>query len=305
MTESISGIPAPESLPQGQVVAFNPSLVGRVGEDVSSLYHEAFDTQEGRIKRVAAGIGAAAMQTADRVRGLAFVLPPVFHRVLRYSAEHGFNGLEQATLSGVAVAGAFNVWSNVVGKTFDVGMEQFPKTTELVARNHPVMVEVIDKAIGGFPSKEELRAKQLEKPTEGYDVSPYETASSLPGAALVAQKRAPKVALLYGSTAYVGVSRLRGFSQKSTNRIRRAVSNNGSLFFGELAAGVSALITNSKPEVAQRVESVLENKLVWSVAALGLTGLTALSTKLARNKEAKLMKSTPSQDGQSIMQTDY
>jgi hypothetical protein len=234
------------------------------------------------MRKLGATVLAGAAQGVDRLRGLAWIMPPAFDEVLTYSAEHGFNGYEQAGASAAVMGGIFGAWSWVVGRSLQTAINELPETTQKVTENHPAMVAAITRAVGGFPKQDDLEQQSSQQLDTGYEVGPYDAKRSLLGKVALGVKRGFNSALVYGSTAYVGVSKSLGYSDESTSRFRRAASTEGSLAFAGLATGVSALITHDSFGLAEDIKDTLAYRPIWFGVAATAVGASALLNWRAR-----------------------
>lgn len=271
------------------------SVTSRIGDDLSTFWHE--QTEKGhRAERLGALVLGGMTQLADRGRAMVFVLPTVFERIGRWSIEHGWNGYTTATASALAVGGTFAAWGWLVGKAFDYSLKKYPKTTERFIENHPVTIGVLNRAVGGFPTRRELREKQAVMPAEGYDVSPYDTADSLLGKMSLAVRRGLKGGFLYGTTAHVGVARANQHSDESNQARRRVVTAESSVMLGAVAALVSTLVTHNALGLAQDIKEVLTDATILRNVSIGSIVLAAISNKASRmnikRKAKKLLAET-------------
>jgi len=213
---------------------------------------------------------------------MVFVLPTAFDETLEYAAEHGFNGYQTAGAAGLVVGGLFGAWGYVVGKAFHKAVDAFPATTQKVVENHPIMVGVVSDAIDGFPSKEELVAKQPVKPEEGYDVGPYDSRKSFLGKAALAVTRGLKTAFLFGPTIHVGVAEVSEHSDKSVEKRRRVVTREAAGAVGAVAVGISAMVTHDFLGAAEQVRDAITDKQNLLGASAFFIGFAALSNWLSR-----------------------
>lgn len=254
-------------------------LFSRLGEDVSALGHEMAEEGE-RKKRLGAFLLGVGTQGADRLRGLVVILPATFDRTLEYAGEHGFNGVETAATSGFAVGVVMGAWAYMVGKAFHVSLNEYPKTTETVVKNHPVMMDVLKGAVGGFVKEETENTGQSV--TKEKTMAPYEARKSKLGKAMLAVSRGYKAALLYGTTAYVGLAKTSGYSDESTTRLRNTVSAEAAVAMGSIGVGVSAAVTNNFLGLAEDIRDVVSSKPIMLTASMILIGVSAVSNKLSR-----------------------
>jgi hypothetical protein len=214
------------------------------------------------------------------------VLPTAFDKVLTYGTEHNLNSYETAGLAAGAVGGVAATWLWGVGRAFHRSIESFPETSQTVAENHPVMVEVVSKGVSGFVMPEESAAKQpLQQ--EGYDVGPYDSQDSVVGKVGLAVSRGLKGAFLYGTTAYVGMANLNGYSKESTVKVRRAVTLESGLALGTIAAGLSVLVSHDALGMAEDIKNVITNKKVLLSASGSLIGVSAISNWFSRRGAKK------------------
>jgi hypothetical protein len=268
-------------------------ILPRLGEDFSTLGHEL--TEDGhRVRRMGALVTAGTMQALDRGRAMVFALPAAFDKTLTYSAEHGLNGVETASLSGLAVGATLGTWSWLVGRSFHASLNQFPATTEKVTENHPVMVDVISSAVGGFVSREELGQKEPVA-EGGYAVGPYEARKSRLGKAMLAVGRGYKAALLYGTTAYVGVAKTKQYSDTSNEELRRTVTAEAAVAMGTIGVGVSAAVTSNFLGVAEGIRDTVTSKPILFSASAIIIGISAGLNKLSRNSAKKKLEAASGQ----------
>ncbi|MBA2279155.1 hypothetical protein H0V99_01805 [Candidatus Saccharibacteria bacterium] len=263
-------------------------LLGRVGEDMATLYNEG--TEKGhRLKRISAFMLGAGTQGIDRLRGVVIVLPAVFDETLEYAYNHAYNGYETAGISGAAVGATFGAWSWAVGKSFHTSINAFPATTKKVTENHPLMVDVIKGAVGGFMSDEKLKTKDTGHTENDYEVGPYEARSSKLGKAVLAISRGYRAALLYGTTAYVGVAKTKGYSDESIEKLRRTVTTESAVAMGGIAVGVSAAVTNNFFGVAENIRDTLTNKPFWLLVSGALIGISTAGNWISRKNKQKAL----------------
>ncbi len=268
------------------------SFASRLGDTLHTLFREELPEDGHRWRRVGAFALGATTQALDRGRAMVLAVPFAFDRSVEFATEHGLNGYGTAALAALAVGGTFGVWSQVVGKSFHTAINAFPETTKVTTRNHPVMVRVIGKAINGFPSQEELAEKQPNKPEEGYDVGPYDTAKTRLGKVALGIKRGFKTAFLYGSTAHVGVAKVSEHSDASNKRRRQVISLEAAGASATVAAGMSAMLTHNLFGVAEEVRDAITDKTNLSLAALAFIGLAAAGNYFERKKEANGLLAT-------------
>jgi hypothetical protein len=223
-------------------------------------------------------------QAVDRARVSAILLPHAFEESLEFSARHGLNGYGTAGVSGAIVGGLGALWLWGVGKSFQESLEVLPVTTEKVAKNHPVMVEVISDALGGFPDQEKVVKNQGEDRYGEYEVWAYDARETVVGKVASGTARSLSAGMVYGTTAYVGVSKVRGYSEESTSRFRRATTVEGSLFLGSLAVGVSSLITHDALGLAEDVKNTVSNEKLWMAFAAASIAYASASNWRARRK---------------------
>lgn len=264
-----------------QAATLSKGLRGRLKEDAVTLFGEV--SEKGyRTRRIAAVVGGIATQAIDRSRAMIFAVPFAFDHALTYAAEHGLNGYQTGGLAGAAVGTTFAGWTALVGKSFQTTIKNLPETTEKITENHPAMVDVITDATGGFVDKETL-AKQTV-PKGEYEVGPYDARSSKLGKAALALSRGIKTVFVFGSTAYVGVSKTKGYSDKSTNKIIRAVTAESYAVTGGLALTVSALVTHNSFGAAQEIREAVTNKPAMLALGVLIVGYSALDNFFKRRK---------------------
>lgn len=284
--EQALGQVVPTFIPKTEILS--KGVLSRIGEDLSTLTYEGLEPGH-RTARIGAFTVGAVMQGLDRGRAMVFALPAVFDKTLTYSAEHGYNGYETAGLSGVAVGATFGTWSWLVGRSFHASLNQFPATTQKVTENHPVMVDVISGAVGGFVSRKELAQKEPVM-EGGYNVSPYEARKSTFGKAVLAVGRGYKAALLYGTTAYVGLAKTKDYSDESNKDLRRTVTTEAAVAMGSIGVGVSAAVTNNFLGVAEGIRDTVTSKPILFSASAVLIGVSTGLNKLSRNSAKKKLE---------------
>jgi hypothetical protein len=258
----------------------------RIVEDVQTLYEEA--TEPGhRIRRMSALALGGVVQGLDRFRAMVVAMPIAYEKSFIYAQEHGFNGYETAGLTGAALGGTFGVWSWIVGRSLQTSINAFPETTKTVADNHPVMVDVVADAVGGFVDKKTLETEYPKDEDGTFEVGAYDSRKSKLGKAALAFGRGLKSALLFGSTAYVGTAKVSDYSEKSTNKIRRAVTAESAAIWGGIAVGGTAAIENDLFGMAIEIRQTLENRTIWLGLAAASIGLSAVLNKLSRSSQLK------------------
>lgn len=223
-----------------------------------------------------------AGQVADRFRLMAFVLPTAFDETLQFTTEQGYNGYATAALAAGVVGSGFTLWGQAIGRSFRRAINAFPATTKKVTENHPVMVGVIEDAIDGFPSKEQLKVLQPEIHKEGYEIGPYDTRSALMGKVALGVNRSWRTALLFGTTAHVGVSKVNQHTEESVTRRINATSAEAGAFLGVVAATVSGLVTHNAFGAADEIRDTVSNEKLWMGISVGLVGYSALVNYLSR-----------------------
>lgn len=254
-------------------------FVARLKETGKTLGHETWEKGH-RIKRLGALGVAGGTQFADRMRVMAFALPTAFERSLTYSFENNLSQPQAIGLSAVAVGGLWGLWSSVVGKSFDKSIKAFPQTTETVMKNHSAMVGAIESAIDGFPKESDGQVLNADGKVQ---VGPYDAADTKASKFGMGITRGIKTALLFGSTAHVGVARIRNHSDKSVSRRLRSVVGESTAFFGALAAGVSAMVLN-EVKGAQGIQDAVSNEKLLGGVTVGLIAYSGLANYLARRK---------------------
>jgi hypothetical protein len=259
----------------------------RLGDTLHTLFREELPEDGYRAKRLGAFVLAGTAQALDRARATVFLLPLVFDESLEKSAELGLNGAGTAGMAAATVGGAFGAWLWGVGRSFHMSLNAFPRTTEKVTENHPVMVDVISKAIDGFPEKEELKDKQPVKPPEGYNVGPYDSRKTWLGKAALAFTRSLKTTFLFGTTAHVGMAKVSEHSDESNARRRRAATAEASVALGGIAAWLSTMITHDMFGAAEQVRDTITNEAYLGSAAAFFIAAAAISNYFARRKEQK------------------
>lgn len=257
----------------------------RLAADFTEFKNEI--TEPGyRLARVGAAVVTAATQALDRGRAMVFALPVAFDRSLTYAAEHGLNGVETSGLAGVALGATFGTWGLVVGRSLESAVDQFPKTTQKITENHPVMVEVVSKAVGGFVNPKEMTAKTPD--ADGlFDVKPYEKRDTAAGKVALGIGRAYKAAILYGTTAYVGMAKINNQTPESRTNLRRVVTAESAAAWGSIGVMGSVAITNGSPQLAESIRDTLTNKPLILSISLGLVGVSAITNKIARRAAQK------------------
>lgn len=253
-----------------------------------------------RGKRIGAFVVAATTQAFDRGRAMVFVLPTVFDRVLTHGVEHDWNGYQTAGAAALAVGGTFAAWGYAVGKSFHYSLNQYPTTTERVVENHPAMVGAISRAIDGFPTEEQMTENHPVKPEQGYDVAPYEARKSKLGKVVLGLKRGPKTALLFGTTAHVGMAKVNGHSDESNEKRRRVVTAEAAASLGALAAGLSTLITHDSLGLAEDIKEAVTNKTYLGIATAVAIGWGIVGNYAARRKEKKEFKAKAAQEAVAL-----
>ncbi len=264
----------------------NQRFLDRLGDTLGSLWKETWEKGH-RTQRLGALALGATTQALDRGRFLIFAAPWAFDHTLTSSAEHHLNSGETAAAAGIALGGLFGAWGWIVGKSFHTSLNAYPQTTEKVTENHPAMVDVISKAIDGFPSKEELITNHPQKPEDGYDIEPYETRKSLLGKAALALTRGVKTAFLFGTTAHVGVAKVSEHSERSNEKRRRVVTAEGAAVLGAIGAGLSGMVSADFLGIAQDVRDTITDKNVLTGSTVALIALAAVSNYISRRKFLK------------------
>lgn len=250
-----------------------------------------------RTKQTGAVAVAGATQAADRGRALVWLLPASFDKATRYAIEHGYNGYEQATLSGVAVGGLFMVYGYAIGKIAHKSINSFPETTEAVTTNHPAMISVVSKAAGVRPSKDELVITVPIKPDEGYEVGTYDSRKSLLGKIGLGISRGLKTGFLYGTTMQVGMAKVNEHSNHSIEKRIRVTAAEGAAVLGSTALGVSVLLVHN-PAMAETVRDAITDKQNLFGASVTLIALSTVLNYFSRRKKMKQSDSQISENEQ-------
>lgn len=281
--------------PNEEMLTLSQSLGQRLSEDFTVFKDEISEPSQ-RVRRTGAAVLGVATQTFDRARAMVIALPYAFDHALTYAGEHGLNGYETAGLAGVAVGGTFGVWGWMVGRSFDASINAFPETTKTVTHNHPAMVEVVSKAVGGFVRSEDIASK-TQNADGTYDIGAYEGRKNIVTKVGLGIGRALKSALLYGTTAYVGMAKVKGYSKESRDSLRRTVTAESAGAWATIAAGVSAAVTNSSYEVAQTIRDTLTNRTYIFGATAFFIGSATISNLFARRSAKKDIE-------QNVFETD-
>jgi len=279
---------ADEVAPPDEYEVLQTPFLSRAHDTASTYVQEA--TEKGhRLHRGAATVGFVATQGLDRARIMAVVLPTTFDHILRHGAEHGWNGYETATASGLAVGGIYGAWCWAVGRTMQASMNAYPATTEEVGKNHPVFIETISSAVSGFPTEEELAENAKVSPDGGYEVAAYETRKSFLGKAALALSRGFKGGFLFGITSYAGVAKVKNYSDESQANLRRVVTAEQAVALGTVGVGVSTLVTNDYFNAAQNVRDVISNNRLLMAASGVLIGVSFVSNWVSRTLKKRQM----------------
>lgn len=265
-------------------------FLSRFGDTLRTLFVKEMLEKGHRTQRIGAFALAGACQLAERGRFMVWALPWAFDKTMNHAMENDWNGYQTSAVAALAVGSVFGAWEYAVGKTFRASISAFPETTEKVIENHPTMVGVISSALNGYPKQEEIAEKQPDKPSEGYDFSPYETQDSLPGKASLAVSRGLKAGLLYGSTAYIGLATVNEYSKKSSERLLQVVSVESATALAAIAAGVSAMVVNNFLDKAEQVRDALTNKTYLIGASIAIIGYSAFANYISRRGYEKQSK---------------
>jgi len=261
-----------------------PVFFERFKDTISTLFTKELVEEGYFLKRLGALTLGATTQFVDRGRAMIFVLPTVFDQSMQHAFENGYNSYQTAGLSGAAVGGTFAAWSYLVGKSFQVSVNAFPETTKKVQVNHPAMVGTVSRAIGGFPTQEELDAIEPVIPYTGYDVGPYASRTTILGKIATGLSRGAKTGLLYGTTPQVGMAKVRQYSNKSIDRVRNAATLESGAVLGGIATGMTALIVNDFMGAAENIRDVITNKNILMGSSAFFIVWGALGNYRARKK---------------------
>ena len=232
-----------------------------VAKTTSTDFHES--TQRARL--VAAGLGTVALQTLDRARASVVLVPTVALNVF----QHTQSPTEAAAAAGVA----FGVWCAAVAGSTAASLHHFPRTVQKFESNFPGFVGVFEDALPGLerPDPEQPKPSAIRR---------------VGNRALTGVKRG-FMALGVGTVPYVSTAAAKGWSSNEIRNLNLNTSLDGALAVSAVVEGTGTailMVGEHNPELAQTIENVSSNPLLWLGVSAVLGAGQFVSNRMHRNQ---------------------
>lgn len=254
--------------------------LGMIRRSLVSEYREY-----GSRPKAAARIGAIAVtQFADRVR-TPFVLIPA-------AITETYSHTQNIWAAGAAGAGAFTLWSTMVGETLGRNMRHLPKTINTITRAFPGFTSFFTENLPGLEKKPKITKEPLPEGRNLQEKIVHVTKSVVPKA--IATKENTKLhfkrgvtGMGLGSTAYVASTFVKGKEQKEVSKAGARLTLDTAAIIGSLGTGVteglSQLARHGYAGTARFIDDwFVSNNYFWTGVGLGSVYLNYKINKAAQ-----------------------
>lgn len=255
-----------ELLQGGQDVERGNSLRERIA-NIFQAAKEDFQGSDHKLRTVAWGASALAMQAFDRARGSVMIVPTVAANTLHDTGSPVAAGLA----AGLVFAG---MYEGVGGATTEA-LHKFPTGVRATERNFPGLVGFFGDSLRG-----------LEKPQQK-DKNP-----SLPkrvGHRVTTGLARGFTVSGIGNSPYVTVAAAKGWSRSETHRLSLNSSLDGGVAVGGIVFGLGEVVVNissEHPKLAEDIQNTAGNVKLWLAVAVGLMATQFISNRLKKRAES-------------------